>query len=480
MHLASTLGWDTVFALHIADLNATIAQARPFPDAFTEDDAADGISASGRFTAWEVAPGGAGPLLRMCIGVEDAILRMHETELPPRALKAEIELRLTFLEQETDPAPAGQDGTTPADGARRLHLVADPNPADGGAPAVCVLDVVATDGTDLDFLVHTAFKMLLERWLNSHVATFLHVFAAVDLNTAAARDGFAWLKPTHVDYAYVDLSHGDGALAVLCMMEGRSSDGLGTQVVPHVIPEGQRASFLISGERALEKVFLGVAKQLFPGTQDGDFTVSGHRVRTTRDVVPFRLTTKDGASHPSQLSHFDLTLTETDIAMSLTTRTETTPGVFEITRAENFLGMQLKEVDGGQTLAFKDTRPAVVNQWSEHNEAFSIVAIFLTVLSIIGLAVFTLATAGTGLALAGLVVCVLAGVAASGITLSTDIIDEVGRGNAPTFDKVMVNAAAKVQWTGQSMLRLERAEICGSLRLSGHVEPVAVAGATPP
>ena len=50
--VASTLGWDTVFAAHIADLNEVIAARKVSPTAFSASDAEDAISVTG---IWNVA-----------------------------------------------------------------------------------------------------------------------------------------------------------------------------------------------------------------------------------------------------------------------------------------------------------------------------------------------------------------------------------------------------------------------------------------
>jgi hypothetical protein len=65
--IASTFGWDTVFAVHIADLNEAIAKLAATPAQFSAVDEGDRISASGRFGAWQIAPGGSGSLVRMKI-----------------------------------------------------------------------------------------------------------------------------------------------------------------------------------------------------------------------------------------------------------------------------------------------------------------------------------------------------------------------------------------------------------------------------
>jgi len=459
----STLGWDTVFALHIDDLNRAISAQGSSPDSFEVADAQDDISATGSFGLWSVVPGGSQDIVKMQVPLENAILKVAGNERPPVRAVATIEFRLRFLDQDA--------GDT--DGAQSvLHLTANPNAPSDQEPAVTITDLSCREGATPKSMDRIELKFLLETWLNANIGTFQHVFAVVNLNAAAAHDGFAWLQPTHVEYAYTDLAHGDGALAILCMTEGRSADGLVQQVVANVIPPGQRASFLLSNRRVLEKVFLPVLPSLFKDADASAFCIGedGESITTTDDKVKFTVETSDGVKHKSDLGKFEFSLTDHDIAFGMATRTAVSPGIFECTRTENFLGLALAELNHGQTLVFTDTRPASVVHWTENDKGFTVAEIVLAAISLVGIAVATFATGGTALAATALAAGILAGLGAGGVALSPLIIDEIGTANAPTFDRFLLNTASNVKWTGGSLLRLKRVEICGAIRMSGNLD----------
>jgi hypothetical protein len=266
--VASTLGWDTVFAVHIADLNEVIAARRASPDGFAATDAEDGISVTGKFGTWQIAPGGSGGLLWMKVPFHDTVVTMAGKAQPPKSGTATIELRLRFLDQDAGAAALGAP--------RTLKLTVQTQAASSDERAVTILDPpgIVYDGEMPRFMEQTALETLLDIWMNSHLDEFQHVFATVDINAVAAHDGFQWLQPTHVDYAYCDLGPNDGLLAVLCMTEGRPPSGLAQQVTAAAIPAGQRAGFLISKQRLLEKLIKPVMPRVFHASRDEDYDVS--------------------------------------------------------------------------------------------------------------------------------------------------------------------------------------------------------------
>jgi Clostridium P-47 protein len=465
--IASTLGWDTVFAVHIADLNEVIAARKTSPAGFSATDAEDAISVTGKFGTWQIVPGGSGGLLWMKVPFRDTVLTMSGKAQPPRSGTATIQLRLRFLDQDAGAAAPGAP--------RALKLTVQTQAASSDEPAVTILDPpgIVYDGETPRFMERTALETLLDIWMNSHLDEFQHVFATVDINAVAAHDGFQWLQPTHVDYAYCDLGQNDGLLAVLCMTEGRSPRGLAQQVVAAAIPAGQRAGFLISKRRLLRKLVLPIMPQLFPGSRasDYDLSESDEAIVTTTPNVAFTVKTSDGVTHNAQLMNFQLSLTGEEITFGMVTKTDVSPGIRAHCRAENFLGVRLVNAGGVQTLAFYDVRPQIVTKWSENDPGFGITEIILGVIAVIALAIAAVATAGTALAVAALVIGLLAGAAAGGILLTKTIIDQIGTDNAPSIGTLAMNSTAPITWTGDKAFRLTSAGLNDSMQLGGVMVP---------
>ena len=436
---APTLGWDTVFAAHIDDLNKVISACGASPKFFSATDTDDAISMTGEFGTWQIVPGGSGGLLRMKVPFHNAVLTTNGKAQEPLSGAASVEVRLRFLDQNA--AAAGS--------ARTLTLTVQPNAEASGEPAVSVR-TIDYDGQPPGFGTKLKIETLLGIWMNENVGQFQHAFAAVDINKSAAHENFQWLQPTHVDYAYSDLGPDDGLLAVLCMTENRPPGALAQQVVAGAIPTDQRAGFLISKHRLLDKLVLPIMPYIFQDSRTTDFSLSesGESIITTSQTVGFTLAATNGENYKAQLTSFQLSLQVGEITLIVVAKTEVSPGIFAWFRVENFLSVRLKSISGKQTLEFYDTMPQVVTKWTTEEEGFTLAENILILISILGLAVASFATAGTALAVGALVVGLLAGAAAGGILLTKSIIKFVGTSRAPTIDALLINSTSPIAWTG--------------------------------
>jgi hypothetical protein len=258
------------------------------------------------------------------------------------------------------------------------------------------------------------------------------------------------------------------------MTEGRPPIGLAQQVASAAIPAGQRAGFLISKQRLLEKFVLPIMSRLFPGSRDSDYALSasGEAIVTTTENVAFTVKTEDGAIHNAQLMNFQLSLTGKEIEFGMVTKTDVSAGIRALCRAENFLGVQLVNAGGAQTLAFYDTRPQIVTKWSDNDRGFETAEIVLAVIAGIALIVAAVATAGTALAAGALIIGLLAGAASGAILVTRTIIDQIGTGHAPTIDALLMNSTAPVSWTGGKAFALTSAGLNDSLQLGGVLTTV--------
>ena len=456
--IAPTLGWDTVFAVHIDDLNKVIAARKASPAAFSMTDPDDAISVTGKFGTWQIVPGGSGGLLWMKVPFYDTVLTMNGKVEPPMSGAVTIEFRLRFMDQD-----AG-DARSPR--TRKLTVQSGLGPS--GEPAVSRqnLDI---DGGAPGFQAKIALDTLLDLWMNAHLEEFQHVFAAVDVNEAAAHDRFQWLQPTHVDYAYNNLGPKDGLLAVLCMTERRPPTDLAQQVVAAAIPAGQRAGLLIAKRRLLEKLVLPMMPQIFEGSRATDFAVSasGESIATATKNVDFTVKASDGSTFKAQLLDLQLSLMAETLTLTMVSKTEISPGINALCRVENFLGVRLVNVGGKQTLAFYDIKPQALTRWTEHDPKLDLAAEILGLIALFALAVAAFATAGTALAVGALVIGLLAGAAAAGILLTKSVIELIGTAKAPTIDALLMNSTNPISWTGAESFRLASAQLNDSMQLGG-------------
>ncbi|MBK8035805.1 MAG: TULIP family P47-like protein [Verrucomicrobiaceae bacterium] len=464
MDTASTNGWDTVFAMHIAEVNRAIAKAGTSPAAFEVTDAEDGITATGRFGTWQIVPGGDGALV--CLGIPITEVLMHCPPPMPAVTIAsallKVEVRLSFLHAAEE---AGTGNT------HHLKVRTTPLTTESESHKVAIITDIAFPGTKPSFLVQASLQALLEAWLNENLGDFDHIFATIDLSRTADKEQFHWMQPTDHAYAYSDLgTKEDGALAILCMTQGRSPTGLIEQLSYAAIAPGQRAGFLISKERILAQMILPAMPRMFPGTSSADFALSasGDSIINAHDSVSFTATDDGGKEHSAKIISLSLRIEAGELQLDVQTVTDLSPGIRARCHTQNFLAIALiTKPDGTQTLGFSDARPALIEHWTDHDQGFDLAGEILLVASIVALAVATVATAGTALAAAALIAGIVIGVGAAAVAITEKAIEMAGENDAPAIDSMLLNATAPIIWPDSTDFKLTSAQLNDSLQLSG-------------
>jgi hypothetical protein len=461
---ADTYGWDTVFAIHIDDVNNSIKKAMKanpsdYPVMWSATDDADGISVVGRFGAWAVVPGGSGGILRMLIPMTANVTFGGTTTAVSGS--AHVDLRLTYL----------HDADLAAKGKVRKHLKVNVD-ALNGDPSGRAAVVVKIDfaGKEPGFVLAAGIQSLLQSWLDENLDEFDHVFTSVDLNRMADKDQFQWMQPTDVAYAYADLpdSAGGGVLAVLCMTEGRSSGGLILQVSPFAIPNGQRAGFLISRERLIEKLLLPCMPHVFMGSRSADFAISatGDSIQLSSTNPSFKVQDKDGNSYTAQLTSFQATVVGSELRVESHTETEVSPGVKALCHSQSFLAVTLvNNPDGAQSLKYADARPAINEHSTWTDPGFTIAKDVLIVLSIVAAAIATVLTAGAATVALVLAVGLGLGVAGIDIALASEEYEKDGAG--PEIGSMIFDSQAAINWPDSQDFKLGSANLNVSLQLGG-------------
>jgi Clostridium P-47 protein len=257
----STNGWDCVSVLRFPDVNAAIIKQKSSPPSFSESDTDPTfglITFNGNFGDWQLS-GGDGKLVWIDMPLNNSLFSMlNKTHSYPKTMQATVEVNMLWIEQATKP-----NATTSG-----FDLKVDP----GVTINVENIDVGAnteSDGSKISDVTIGIMKSSLQSWLIKNISQFDHVFASVDIAEQVDTDALGWLKPTDKFYAVTssdtDPDNIDKMLfAVLCMTENRTNPG-DHEVSPFAIPDGSRASFLISPERFMNKMMMNGLPLLFVG-----------------------------------------------------------------------------------------------------------------------------------------------------------------------------------------------------------------------
>lgn len=234
-----TLGWDTVYAMSLADLDADIRR-RPskWPDKLeaTAAGAASTQTLAATVTGWrlDAATDADGPQLSLLVDIsEGQLTATRSSGATTVANLAGVVLRIDLALKWLDGAKAGST------------LLPNPDSI--------VVTVAQDPARRLDVTADAALRPLVRQSLQRE-ASFAAYFAQLGQWTEADYGLLSWLRPTYVSYAVTlpadrSLSPADrlkqGIFAVLAMTENRDPTGLASQVSRRVIPAGAQAGFAL-------------------------------------------------------------------------------------------------------------------------------------------------------------------------------------------------------------------------------------------
>ena len=188
------MGWDTVFALSLEALNASIRTQNTTPASFHGADLVGGATVDGAWDAWSVN-GGEGEGILMKCPVRTGTLTVGP-DTPPITLNGGyVEVEITL---KAEAATTDVPDTTAQPGSGQTHqFTADGTSSDPfQQPTVQSVNFVNISG-----LARYAAQAAFQAYFNNHLSDFNAVFAAVRLEEEAVEKDRQWLKPQVSLYA---------------------------------------------------------------------------------------------------------------------------------------------------------------------------------------------------------------------------------------------------------------------------------------
>lgn len=470
---ADTYGWDTVFAIRIDDVNASIARAKSSPTVFsanTKDPHTQiEVDVNGNFGDWEITIGGSGKLIHMKTPVTSLTAKGKKPDGTPITFtygtgSLEIEVELEYIPQDTPPPDS--TGTFHDLKVKHTGTTADEQ-------VVTVLGAYdfgnSTDGTNTPFdAVSDDVCTAMQSWFNANLIDFTHVFTTVNLNRDADKGQFKWLLPTTTSYAYIDGDTTDSSiLGVLCMTDNRSSDGLVQEVSPNAIPSGSRAGFLIAPDRFIEEMLLPSMPLVYKGATSSDFTLRTDQtglVLSNGAVTIDSLKDKDGKSYETVLQNFELSTTNQALSIDATTQVEVSPGIHAYTHNMASFGLTLHKLpDGTETIFYVAAGSPVTEHWTKESEGVKITKILEGIAAALIAVAIGVLTDGAGFAVAAIVMGTLAGVASK----VPDIIAAANTNASPSVSLLTFNAVDPIIWSDQKDFDLDQVSLNYAVQMGG-------------
>jgi hypothetical protein len=468
--VATTFGWDTVFAIRMRDVNTAIRKALPppYPARFSQpfrSNTLGTIPFRGTFGMWQMCAGGSGELVRFAVPLKsvefdapDESGKASTTALGPA--RAVIEVRLSFLPHDVPTA------ALPSGSLHKLVVAASTRDP-GQAPVTLVsLEFEKDPG---DETVTAAARSMLTDWFVGNLEAFTHVFSLVNLDRKADQGQFEWLLPTFTSYAFASNPScaDDSVLAILCMTQNRSADGLIAEVSEYAIPDGARSGFLLSRPRFLEEVVLPAIPHLFQGARPEDFTLSDARdeIRLAGSVLPVQAVKgDDGKQYPAELHDFHFSVDGECITIEATTKVTICHGVHAICSSRSRYRLVLINRAGGtQTLDYvRDGEPVTHYDASEDTDITLWKGVIGLIGVVVGIAIAVL-TDGAGAMIGLMVATLLIGLAQR----APDIVAAIGQSDAPSIDLLVLNTTDPVRWSDSKDFRLSWVGLNDSLQMGG-------------
>lgn len=468
---ATTLGWDTVFAIRLSDVNAALVRSGQYPRTF-EKDLGSGWSINGQFGAWQMSRGGSGSIVFMQIPITAGTMAYSGDTYALQGATVYISVKLQYVPQIPTTGISVNDFMM---GVRGADLEVDElktnwmdrSEAD---PAVVVQNITFAS-TPPSPLIRALMTEAFRQWFTDNLVQFAYTFSTVCLNEHAAEEQFQWVKPTYTSYGYLDGATDDTSIfGVLCMTDSRSPLGLTNQLAPGAIPKDARAGFSISMERFLEKLVLPGLSRGFPDASASDFTMkSNNTIIENTQPIQTEAISYGGIPYYPWIQKFTLQVVGSEVQVHTVTKVEISPGIrawVECTSYQEIIVVD--KPDGTQTLNFKEARPADKNYWIEKDVGIIITEIIIGIIGVVvaGIAKL-LITSVAKFIIALIIIAIVCGLAAA----IPELIAKVAGGGAaealPPIDLLILNSTSPIKWPGASGYTLTCAGLNGSFQLGG-------------
>jgi len=467
---ATTLGWDTTFAIRLPDVNKALAKSGTYPKDFDlVIDPDDNYSVKGTFGLWQIARGGDGGIVFMSTPIVDGQTTNGSKSYSMKGATVYISVKLKYI--------PGKPSGGVADGQKELEPVdlrTDSESRSAEDLAVIVQNMTF-DGPPPSILVQALMKGGMQEWFLKNLARFAYVFATVNLNEIAAQGEFQWLKPTYTSYAYREPEDSrtpdtDCLFGVLNMTSDSSPEGLSKQLAPNAISAGQRAGLSISMERFLSNVILPGISKGFEGATTYDFTLSSDKSMLVNTkalkMAPVRVGLID---YTPYVQTFELQVKGEEIQIHTRTSIDISPGIVAWVDTISYQKIVLvTKSDGQQTLDFKESRPSVKNQWIDKAAWVTITEIIVSIVgAVAALVAGNVIVAIIPRVIAIIIILIVAGLAAATPALIALVAGGGAASALPAITLMVANASTPVKWPDSKAFTLTSAGLNGAFQLGG-------------
>ncbi|XAH23784.1 TULIP family P47-like protein [Xylophilus sp. GW821-FHT01B05] len=466
----NTLGWDTVFAVPVVEVNKHFSRPDLYPLDFegTLSGALFTVNVSGVFRPWSIALNGSGAILNLSIPIASG--RMTGGQTGTAVVLAggsiSVEVKLNYL-----PQPAQGPAGTP----NQLQVSTKAINATGNIAQVT--NVAVPGQTDQTLL--GAIQGAFQDFFNKHLDRITYVFNTVNLGAVADQDAFTWLQPTYTSYAYYDAPTLDRAVfGVLCMVSGNSPGQNSNQIGPGSIPSGAQSGFNISDQLFMKRMVLPVMANSFNAGNSATIDQTYFKITNNDTVIsnaktiPMPKVRHGSINYHPKCTDFKVTLQATQIIVYSKVHIEISPGIDAYVESTNYFDLKLQTDDkGNQYLAYEIAAPARTHHWVDVATGIVIAGIVIGIVGAVAAGVAAKILEGAMRVVVGIIIVVVAGVAAAVPQLIAKITSSGVIGHLPSIGALVTAATNKIKWSGGQDFDIKLVQLNGSLQMGGLAFP---------
>lgn len=456
-----TLGWDTVFAVPVKNVNTAFAASRAYPESFdyTLNSPIINVNIKGKFGAWALTTGGSGGIVRMALPVSSGTFTpVGGQPIDMAGGKVTISVNLVYVPQPQIP----ENGT--------LNALRFNTQSQSGLYPVTVLQVELPASSDPAVLATASAAF--ETYLNQNLSAFTYVFNTINLNMVADKESFQWLKPTYSSYAYYDAASIDNAVfGVLCMVQDNEPGTAANQLGPMAIPPESQSGFSVSQPLFMKQMVLpGLPVAFGQNTTADDFkllaidtTIIANKQLPTAPV-------KYGAiNYYPKIEQFRLWIDADMVCIYSKVHCHISAGIDAYYEETCYLSLQLvTKEDGTSTLGYVEAAPPNQNHWVDIANWIVITQVLIALLgAVISTIVGVLATT-TARIVAACVIAVVMGAAAITASLVATIVGGGVADHLPSVEGLVIDMTNPVSWPDGTTFTPTLAQLNGTFQFGGN------------
>lgn len=473
---ADTLGWDTVFAIRMNDVNSAIVKQKTTPANFSADaPLGPGSSISGNFRDWQLTTGADGENVNVLVPISCGTFTFNNDTYDLTGVTVTAQYHLNVI-------PPNPPVTKPTKTGTKHNIVVSDKAPNPHVPVVSAVFVDVPASTSAKWPTSMSIQSVealimssMGIYLGDNVKDFTQVFAAVDLNVMADQGTLQWLSPALTSYAFADGGTvGNSFFGVLTLTSdiGRATN-LKHQLASSAIPTTQRSALLISQQLFMREAIFPGLPHAFENASTSDFKLVNNDTEVVNNgsgKVKLDSVKVGAIDYHPYIDSFDLVINTTEFHTTLEVKVNISPGIDTYITFNTWHGLKLeKKNNGKQTIGYSETRPYSATHRNHTSPGVIITEVIAGIIvSVVGLVVGKIVDTLAKRIIVAIIVAIIAGIITAIQLIITEVIAKGVAESMPDIDPLIQTGTNPITWpTQQSNFTIIAVQLNESVQLSG-------------